>query len=101
MAQQAIKISMYIYIFMVKHRVSQKKSATRGLCICYLKVIEGQVSLSALLGTLSVSINISFGSQTLTVTFAEHACDNASKRILNTYRLHFVRFFFPFSSQPP
>ena len=37
--------------------VPQKKSNTRGLCICYLKVIEKQVSLSAVLGTLRVCIN--------------------------------------------
>ena len=40
--------------------VSQKKSDSRSLCICYLKVIEGQVSLSALLGTLRVCINSLF-----------------------------------------
>ena len=32
--------------------VSQKKINTRSLCICCLKVIEGQVSLSTVLGTL-------------------------------------------------
>ena len=37
--------------------VSQKKSNTCSLCICYLKVIEGQVSLSTLFGTLRVCIN--------------------------------------------
>ena len=40
--------------------VSQKKSNTRSICIRYLKVIEGKVSLSTLLGTLGVRINSSF-----------------------------------------
>ena len=39
---------------------SQKKINTRSLCICCLKVIEGQVSLSTVLGTLRVFINSSF-----------------------------------------
>ena len=37
--------------------VCQKKRTNRGLCIYYLKVIEEQVSLSTLFGTLTVSIN--------------------------------------------
>ena len=40
--------------------VSQKNSNTRGLCICYLKVVEGQVSLSTLFSALRVCINSSF-----------------------------------------
>ena len=43
--------------------VSQKKGDTRdtrSLCICYLKVIEGQISLSTLFATMRVSINSSF-----------------------------------------
>ena len=40
--------------------VSQKKTTNRSLGICYLKVIEGQVSSSPLLGTLRVRINSSF-----------------------------------------
>ena len=40
--------------------VSQKKSNTRSLCVCYLKVIEGKVSLSALFGTLRFCVNKSF-----------------------------------------
>ena len=47
---QAIKISMF---------VSQKKSANRIFCICYLKVTEGQVSLSTLFGTLRACVNSS------------------------------------------
>ena len=39
--------------------VSQKKRTNRSLCICYLKVIEGQVSLSTLCGTLKVPVNSS------------------------------------------
>ena len=41
---------------------SQKKSNTRSLCLCYLNALamEGQVSLSTLLGTLRVCINSSF-----------------------------------------
>ena len=38
--------------FLKKACVSQEKSNARGLCVCYLKVIEGQVSLSTLFGTL-------------------------------------------------
>ena len=38
----------------------RKKSNDRSLSICYLKVIEGQVSLSTLFGTLRVFINGSF-----------------------------------------
>ena len=41
-------------------RSSHKKSGTHGLCICYLEVIERQVSLSTLRGTRTVSINSSF-----------------------------------------
>ena len=33
----------------------------RGLSLCYLKVIEGQVSLSALLDTPRVYVNLDFG----------------------------------------
>ena len=40
--------------------VSQKKSNNHSLCICYLKVIQAQLSLSTLLGTLRVCINSSF-----------------------------------------
>ena len=40
-----------------KVRVSQKKSAARGLCISYLKAIQGQVSLSTPLGTPKVYID--------------------------------------------
>ena len=40
--------------------VSQKKSNNRSLRICYLKVVEGQVSLSTLPSTLTVRINGSF-----------------------------------------
>ena len=40
--------------------VSQEKSNIRSPCRCYLKVIEGQVSLSTLLGKLRVCINSSF-----------------------------------------
>ena len=41
-------------------RVSQKKSGTRGPCIPHLKVTEGQVGLSTVLGTRRVYINTSF-----------------------------------------
>ena len=37
--------------------VSQKDSNNHILCICYLKVIQAQLSLSTLLGTLRVCIN--------------------------------------------
>ena len=40
--------------------VSQKKRTNRSLCICYLKVIEGQVCLSTLCGTLRICVNSSF-----------------------------------------
>ena len=40
--------------------VPQKKRTNRSLCICYLKVIEGQVSLATLFGTLRVCIYGSF-----------------------------------------
>ena len=40
--------------------VSQKKSDTRSLCLCYLSVKEGQVSLSTPLSKLRVYINSSF-----------------------------------------
>ena len=45
----------------------RKKSNTRSLCICYLKAMEGQVSLSTLLGTLRVCINSLFFSDILMV----------------------------------
>ena len=45
----------------------RKKSNTRSLSICYLKAMEGQVSLSTLLGTLRVCINSSFFSDILMV----------------------------------
>ena len=35
----------------------RKKSNNHSLRICYLKIIEGQVSLSAVFGTLRVCIN--------------------------------------------
>ena len=44
----------------LKYLLSHKKSNNRSLCICCLKVIEGQISLSTLFGTLRVSINGSF-----------------------------------------
>ena len=40
--------------------VAQKKRTNRSLCICYLKVMEGQVSLSTLFGTTRVCVNSSF-----------------------------------------
>ena len=44
----------------LSNHVSQKKSNIRGLCICYLKAIKGQVSLLTLFRTLRVRINSSF-----------------------------------------
>ena len=40
--------------------VSQKKRTNRSLCIYYLKVVKGQISLSTLCGTLRVCVNSSF-----------------------------------------
>ena len=40
--------------------VVQKKRNTHSFCICYLKVIEGQVSLPTLSGKLRVCVNNSF-----------------------------------------
>ena len=40
----------------LEHLCISEKSDACGLCICYLKVIKGEVSLSTLLGTLGVFI---------------------------------------------
>ena len=40
--------------------VSQKKSDTQSLCTCYLKVVEGEVSLLTVFGTMRVQDNSSF-----------------------------------------
>ena len=40
--------------------VPQKNKTNCSLCICYLKVIEGQVSLTTLFGTPRVCVNSSF-----------------------------------------
>ena len=39
----------------LKYPLSQKKRINRSLCMCYLKVIEGQASLSTVFGTPCVN----------------------------------------------
>ena len=61
--------------------VSQKKSDNRSLCIWYLKVIEEQVSLSTLLGTLRVyksTVYFSFAG----VSPAKRCCNFVDKIVL-------------------
>ena len=44
----------------LKYLCISEKSDTRSLCTCYLKVVEGEISLMTLPGTLRVYISSSF-----------------------------------------
>ena len=40
--------------------ISEKERTNRSICICYLKVVEGQVRSSTQFGTIRVCVNSSF-----------------------------------------
>ena len=77
----------------------RERENNRSLCICYLKVIEGQESLSTLFGTLRVYINGSFLDILMVLKYPRFKSCERIYTIDFSLGLHFVRFSFPFSSQ--